>query len=98
MGDQWMTVTGQRIPDISFEIKENIRELTEIYNQISNILQELLGVCHFDGVDMILQAIFTRTYNCEIEGYGYHQKLVKLCKEMSKIHKTFENNLKKIIK
>ena len=71
---------------------------TKIYDQISDILEKLFGTCHFDSVDSTLEAIFTKTYNCEIEGYDYCQNLIKLCKEMHNMHKKLENNLEKIIK
>ena len=71
---------------------------TKIYDQISDILEKLLGAFHFDSVDSILEAIFTKTCNCEIEGYDYCQNLIKLCKEMHNVHKKLENNLEKIIK
>ena len=97
MGDQWMKIMEESVLYIFFDIVENIRELTEIYNEISNILQELLGACHFHSVDSILKVTSTKKYNCEIDRYDYCQKLIKPCKEMSNINKKFEKNLKTFV-
>ena len=61
--------------EVSFKTEKNIRDLTCVYDKISNILEELLGACHLDNVESILKEIFTKTYLCEQEGYDYCQKL-----------------------
>ena len=62
MRDSWMTKTRKVRLEVLFETKKNIRDLTRVYDEISNILEELLGACHFDNHEPILKALFTQTY------------------------------------
>ena len=100
MGNSWMIETEKLLPEVLFETGKNIRDLTCVYDEISNILAELLGACYFDNDESIIKAIFTKTYpcSCEQEGYDYCQKLVKVCKEFWNLHKKFEDNCKRIMK
>ena len=98
MGDSWMTETGKLLLKVLSETKKIIRDLTCVYDEINYLLEELLGACHFDNFESILQAIFTKTYPCEKEGYDHCQKLVKLCKQFWNLRKKFEDNCKRIMK
>ena len=74
MGDSWMTETGKLPPQVLFETEKKIRDLTCVYDEISNILEELLGACYFDDIESILKAIFTKTYPCKQQGYDFCRK------------------------
>ena len=55
MRDSWMKETRKLLPEVSFKTQKNIRGLTCVYEEISDILEELLGACYFDNVDSILK-------------------------------------------
>ena len=59
MRDSWMTETRKFRLEILFETEKNIIDLTRVYDEISNVLEELLGACHFDNHEPILKALFT---------------------------------------
>ena len=55
MSNSWMKETRKLLPEVSFKTQKNIRDLTCVYDEISDILEELLEACYFDNIDSILK-------------------------------------------
>ena len=93
MGGQWMIETGKYVPELMREINQIIKTLTIIYDEITDILEELIYGCYSDDVESIIKAIKTKEYSCT-EECDHCAKLLKLRKDYEDEH----NKLKMFIK
>ena len=81
MGGQWIIETGRRVPETIFEMGKILKALTIIYDEITDILEELIYGCYFDDAESIIETIMTKEYYC-IEEHDYCEKLLRLCKTL----------------
>lgn len=78
MGGQWMMEMRKRVPKAVFKMGGIIKALMTIFDEITDILEELICCCYFDDVKSVIEAIMTKEY-CNIQEHDYCEKL--LCKK-----------------
>ena len=74
-----------------------IKALMAIYDEITDILQELICKCYSDDVESIIEAIITKEHH-DIQDHDYCEKLLKLTKDFEDEHNKLENIFKEIMK
>ena len=57
---QWMMETGKRAPELVFKMGVIIIALMTIYDEITDILEELICGCYCDDVESVTEAIMTK--------------------------------------
>ena len=74
-----------------------IKALIAIYDERTNILEELIRECYFDDVESIIEAITTLEHY-DIQNHDYCEKLLKLSKDFEEEQNKLENIFKEIMK
>ena len=63
IGGQRMIETGKNVPDLMHEMNKIINTQTIVYDEITDILEELICGCCFDDVKSIIKGIKTKEYS-----------------------------------
>lgn len=66
-----------------------VKNLTIVYDQITDILEGLIQDYHFDNVESIIETIMAKEY-CHMQEHDYYERLLQLCKDFEDEHNEYE--------